>query len=252
MRTRDDRADPLESLRRLEDAAPPAGAQERVLALLSASSFGAVVGGGALGGNSPLGGAAAAVTGRSLRQLARRFATWSLLPLVAGIVIGANGRALLGSERARQASAPPTATAAPRALPTAAAVPQTSAPLPSPTAEIAASGVVDPPSPSDKLVLAPKPISDDSLASERAVLDRARQKLAVSEPEHALQFLEQHARRYPNGKLAEEREAMLINVLVSLGRVEQAKARGAAFTKRFPASLMLISVKAALAANQPE
>ena len=247
MSTRDDRADPLEILRRVEDTSPPAGAQERVLASLSVSAFSAAIGGG-----GPLGGGATAVAGRSLRQLARRFATWSLLPLAAGIVIGANGRALLGSERARGASAPATATAAPHALPAAAVVLPTFGPLPSPTVGGAASGVVDPLSPSDKLVSSPKPISDDSLASERAVLDRARQKLAVSEPEHALQFLEQHAGRYPNGKLAEEREAMLINVLVSLGRAEQAKARGAAFTKRFPASLMLLSVKAALAANQPE
>ncbi|HET7544846.1 MAG TPA: hypothetical protein VFK05_33495 [Polyangiaceae bacterium] len=250
MSARDDGLDPLELLRRAEDATPPVGAQERILARLSASSFGAAAGGGVLAGSAPGGGAAVVVSG-SLRQLARRFATWSLLPLAAGIVIGVNGEALLGREHARRAP-PSSATAAgipstPAPLPAATVAPLTSALPPSLAVESAASGVA-PPNPSSKL--APQDSrSGDSLAQERALLDRARQKLSVSEPEHALQFLEQHARRYPNGRLSEEREAMLINVLVSLGDVERAQARGAAFAKRYPTSLMRTAVKAALAAH---
>ena len=237
MSAHDYSADPLESLRRAEDSAPPPGAQERVLALLSASSFGASLAGGAL--CSP----PAGFTAGALRQLAQRFAAWSLLPLAAGVIIGASGQALLSTKRAQQAS-PPAATVALLA----------SALPPQPRAESASSSVSVAPvaaSNSAATSLAKVP-TGDVLSQERAVLDRARQKLAVGEPEHALQFLEQHARRYPNGKLTEEREAMLINVLVSIGRAEQAKAHGAAFSKRFPSSLMLSSVKAALADHSPD
>ena len=252
MTAREDQTDPIEILRRVADSAPPSGAQERVLALLSASSFGAAVGGGVLAGNS-LGGAAAAVAGRSLRQLARRFLTWSLLPLATGIVIGVNGQALLGAGPARppSSSLPAAAVAVTSTQrPDAAAALQPSAQPPDLGVEGAASDAHASPSSSSKAAL--KPFSSDSLARERAVLDRARQKLAVSEPEQALQFLEQHRLAYPNGNLTEEREAMLINVLVTLGHVERAKARGAAFAKRFPSSMMLSSVKAALAANPTE
>lgn len=61
-------------------------------------------------------------------------------------------------------------------------------------------------------------------------------------------FLQQHAQRFTQGELVEEREAMWINVLVRLGRKEEAKARGEAFQTRFPKSLMGSSVRAALSA----
>lgn len=252
MTVRDDQTDPIDILRRIADSAPPSGAQERVLALLSANSFGAAVGGSMLAGNT-LGGAAAVVAGRSLRQLALRFLTWSLLPLATGIVIGVNGQALLGAGPPRQASSslPAVAVAVTSAQrPDPATALQQSAQPPSLGVEGTASAAHASPSPSSTAAL--KPFSSDTLARERAVLDRARQKLAVSEPEQALQFLEQHRLAYPNGKLTEEREAMLINVLVTLGQGERAKARGAAFAKRFPSSMMLSSVKAALAANATE
>lgn len=237
MSARDYSADPLELLRRTEDCAPPAGAEERVRALFLASTSGAAL------GLSALGGPVAELAAGTFRQLARRFAAWSLLPLAAGVVIGASGHALLSSKRAAQASSvAPKAALVPSAwAPNFAAASVSNA---SSVAPLTASSV-EAPSPA-------KSPAGGTLAEERAVLDRARQKLAAADPERALSFLEQHARKYPNGKLSEEREAMLINVLVSLGRTEQAKARGAAFRKRFPKSLMQASVKAALAANSSD
>jgi hypothetical protein len=237
-----DRSDPLDLLRRAEDVTPPAGARERVAALLLTGSSGAAVGLGALSSSAPSLGSSVA------QRLLRRFAGWSLLPLAAGIVIGASGEGLPNFKRDRRDPPPP-----PQVLSV------TSALLPSSSAGSASAPVaVDTTGPSAGTVAAPVPSSTSksngsaALAQERAVLDRARQKLASDEAGDALQLLEQHAHSYPNGKLTEEREAMMVNVLVSLGRTEQAKARGESFQTRFPKSLMLSSVKAALAANSAQ
>jgi hypothetical protein len=70
--------------------------------------------------------------------------------------------------------------------------------------------------------------------------------LASDEPARALVFLDEHAQRFARGLLSEEREAMRINVLVQLGRTDEAKTRGEAFAARFPNSIMGSSVRAAL------
>jgi hypothetical protein len=95
------------------------------------------------------------------------------------------------------------------------------------------------------------------LSQERAILDRARAKMSRGEPNEALSLLGDHEREHARGSLIEEREAMAINALVQLGRYREAEQRGAAFMARFPASLVLPSVQAALAnvpgerANEP-
>jgi hypothetical protein len=89
-------------------------------------------------------------------------------------------------------------------------------------------------------------VTKSTLTAERNVLDKARRQLAWDEPGKALAFLEEHARQFPRGQLSEEREVMLINVLALLGRSPEAKARGEAFLKRFPNSLMGQNVRAAL------
>jgi hypothetical protein len=89
-----------------------------------------------------------------------------------------------------------------------------------------------------------------TLVDERVLLDRARRQLASDEPARALVFLEQHARRFARGELTEEREAMRINVLVQLGRKDEAKVGGDAFAARFPNSIMGASVRSALKAAE--
>ena len=86
-----------------------------------------------------------------------------------------------------------------------------------------------------------------ALSVERALLDRARARMASGASDAALDSLNQHAQRFPRGLLTEEREAMAVNVLVSLGRSAEARARGRAFRERFPSSLVQRSVDAALA-----
>jgi len=51
-----------------------------------------------------------------------------------------------------------------------------------------------------------------------------------------------------SSSFAEEREALAINVLVTLGRYEEARERSARFLQRYPESLLRGSVEAAVAA----
>ena len=90
------------------------------------------------------------------------------------------------------------------------------------------------------------------LSNERRLLDQARKSMSEGNWQKAREVLERHGQVYPQGALIEEREAMLVNALVSLGYYEQAKRRGAAFRARFPESLVLPSVNAALGAIPQE
>jgi hypothetical protein len=229
MTRRDFPSDPLHLLRESQDIAPPEGAEERVgLRLANLAVAGATA--NAAGILQP--------TGRpSWRGLGRRFLRWSVAPLGIGIAIGAGGQALLGSTGPQSLKpslpalpAPPTASAAPVAAEEPIAPRMDASAMPGvPSAE--------PPR--------------STLVEERLLLDRARQQLASEEPARALVFLEQHAKRFARGELTEEREAMRINVLVQLGRSEEAKTRGAAFATRFPNSIMGASVRSALKAAEP-
>jgi hypothetical protein len=231
-------SDPLNLLREGAEVAPPEGAALRVAARL-AKSVGApgAAGVGVLAGASSEWRELAPAGVAGVKALAQRFVRWSLLPLAAGIALGAGGQAWFDSAQLHpQPSLPVTSARA--------AEPLAPARLPE---------LVEEPPP----VLSAEPAPSASparstLADERSLLDRARRQLASDEPARALTFLEQHARRYSRGELTEEREAMWVNVLALLGRKEQAKARGEAFQTRFPNSLMGASVRAALRAADTE
>ena len=98
------------------------------------------------------------------------------------------------------------------------------------------------------LVPAPaEPSGDDlSLSVERELLDQARRALVRGDPIGALASLNQHGVRYPDSQLAEEREALTIQALLRAGRVGDARFRGEAFRRRFPSSLLLPALDAAL------
>jgi hypothetical protein len=66
-----------------------------------------------------------------------------------------------------------------------------------------------------------------SLFAERKLLDDARAALTAEEPERALALLTEHASRFARPQLAEEREAIAVQALASLGRYEEARARAA-------------------------
>lgn len=86
------------------------------------------------------------------------------------------------------------------------------------------------------------PSSDRLLAEERAIVEMGRTALARGESALALKHCQDHAKRFPGGQLAEEREVLWIRALVAAGRTADAKTRAASFQKRFPHSLLTGSV----------
>jgi hypothetical protein len=79
--------------------------------------------------------------------------------------------------------------------------------------------------------------------SEGALLLRARQEIG-SDPTGALALTEEHARRFPAGTLAPEREVLAIEALAALGRTPEARARLGAFRDRYPQSPHLARLEA--------
>ena len=104
------------------------------------------------------------------------------------------------------------------------------APAPPEPGPTASSDPVPVPSPEATGVRRPAPSAartqsaDDSLAAELALVGRGRSALA-SDPAAALQDLDEHARRYPNGQLAIERELLALDALERLGRRAEARRR---------------------------
>ncbi len=79
---------------------------------------------------------------------------------------------------------------------------------------------------------------EDALARELALVERAQAQLAV-DPAAALSACEAHAAQFPEGLLAQEREAAAIQAFAALGRREEAQARLGAFAERWPRSAHL-------------
>ncbi len=224
-----------------EDAAalaPPAGAKERVqrrvaftlglgagfvaaTAVSSTAAAASVASAGAAVGSGTAGSAATGLAGTLLAKKAL------VLGVAAAVGIGGGTAVVLEvrSERARSraaAVAPPARApvARPQALPT---------PEPPPA---------EPP--------AVEPMAPDTLGEERALLDRARADIASGSLSAADSLLVRHAREFPAGQLAEEREALVIRLLVREGRIGEARARAARFRQAHPRSIQLPGIADAL------
>ncbi len=90
------------------------------------------------------------------------------------------------------------------------------------------------------------PSMDSSLAAERALIAQARSALQRRAPEDALVALRSHATEFPAGHLAEEREALRVQALVATGYRAAAERAAAEFERKYPQSLMMPAVQAAL------
>ena len=124
----------------------------------------------------------------------------------------------------------PSSPPAPPIVPTVAPLELPSSPLPAPEVRPA-------PTPSS---------SGEALTAERLLIDDARTKLTSGDPNAALARLQDHARRFPGGRLEEEREALTVEALVQSGRYEAARARAAKLRARWPDSLFLPAVDATI------
>lgn len=250
----------------------PPEVQARLLRRLTASLPGGGQGGGQGGGGASLGpragrpapgwGATAILGvgtfGLGLLTGAALHARWSrpsLTPSAASAV--AEGRQPPGSGPPAPAAARPPAAAAP-----AAAVPVAAAPLKAPLGKVApasaarAAAAAAPAAPaigraaseSSNPPISPTTGRDFDLAAESALIERARAALLREQTAASLEALQQHQQRFAQGRLSEERESLWIQALVNTGQASAARARAAQFRQRFPQSLLLPVVDAALGA----
>jgi len=83
----------------------------------------------------------------------------------------------------------------------------------------------------------------DSDREELRLLRLARSAVARQEFGAALGLLTEHARRFKDGRLAEEREALRVRALAGLGRTDEARRTAERFQARFPRSVLLPAVR---------
>ena len=98
---------------------------------------------------------------------------------------------------------------------------------PVPTASAAASAAA--------LAVAP-PTPPPPAEAEGTMLARAHDALLHGAPDRALAIANEHAKAYPHGALAQERDAIAIEALVAAGRKPEAQKKAAAFMAAYPGS----------------
>lgn len=139
----------------------------------------------------------------------------------------------------RQPSSPPVPPLAP--LPQAFIMEQPTSAPPDLVPPSPAPRVLPPPGPAPAM-----PGDDVSLGVERQLLDRGRLSLVRGDAVGALADLDEHRRRYPESQLSEVREALTVQALLRSGRVAEARSHEAEFRRRYPSSLLLPALDAAL------
>ena len=82
----------------------------------------------------------------------------------------------------------------------------------------------------------------DAARAELRLLRQARAAVARGDYAAALSPIAEHARRFKDGRLAEEREALRVKALAGLGRTDEARRAARAFRARFPRSVLLPAV----------
>jgi hypothetical protein len=165
--------------------------------------------------------------------------------VAAGICIlgGAVGAA---AYQIRARLTPPPAPAISR--PAAPAKVAVSAPPPAPVTDDARDEAPDvAPSPPARATLS----KADAARAELHLLRQARSAVARGDYAAALTPIAEHAHRFKDGRLAEEREALRVKSLAGLGRTDEARRAAKAFRARFPRSVLLPAVSQMPAASEP-
>ncbi len=107
----------------------------------------------------------------------------------------------------------------------------------------------EPPPPPPVVAKAPPVAKETARAPielERLLVEQATAALGRGKGEDALAACGEHARRFPSGQLAEEREIVAIRALMLLGRRAEAETRAAEFRAKFPESLLIDVVNEAV------
>ncbi|HYQ41642.1 MAG TPA: hypothetical protein VER11_06735 [Polyangiaceae bacterium] len=144
-------------------------------------------------------------------------------PFVTSGVIGAG---LVGGAIFLATRSPPVVASAPPAVVSAVAV--SSAASPAPVVELPVPQAPEVPkalgpASSERPAVASARPAEDRLAQEVALLARATSSLHAGRPADALKTLDEYQRRFPNGKLTEERRAARAQALCALGRQGEAE-----------------------------
>ena len=161
------------------------------------------------------------------------------------VLVGAVGA--VAALRNRAAHTPPTALS-PSAPPSALS-PSALSPSAAPSATVqdafADPPMVTAPTAASAMPTHPARATGDAapFAAELELLARAQTAYTHRDFSHALVLVAEHARRFPNGHLAEEREALRVRSLQGSGRSDEARRAAAAFALRFPRSVLLPRVE---------
>lgn len=222
----------LESLLRFRRAARqlPDDVRARVLARSRAFVFTLKSGRRAISRTAPFGGPRPSAAPISRRGGLRRWAVAAALAILAGAA-GA-----VAALRGRAASAPPPGA------------PESSVSFPADVREETAPGPATvglTPAILHKKTnrrLTPPARGADSFA-EVALLQHAHLAYARGDFRSALALVAEHARRFPEGPLAEECEALRVESLLAAGHDLEAKRAGASFAARFPRSVLLPGIE---------
>ncbi|WP_394834881.1 hypothetical protein LVJ94_51125 [Pendulispora rubella] len=221
-------------LARAEAPEPPSGLEDRIWSQVS-TGFG-VPDGGAPNSPPPPPSALHAALGK-----------WGVLSTIAALAVGGAGGAIVRGAI--------DAPAAPANVASAVVVPEppvTSAPTAaSPVSESPAAPTnredAGPPPIVAKPASGPKPARRDvDLAEEQSLLETARSAILRRDPVLALAPLREHAQRFPRGHLIEERDGLWVQALANAGETAAARTKAAEFRRRYPQSLLLPAVEAAV------
>jgi hypothetical protein len=219
------------------EIAPPPGSKERVqrrvavtlglgAGFLAATAGGSSAAAAGLGGAGAAGGAGAtgggtatAASGIAGTLLAKKLL---LMGVVAAVGVGGGTAAYLEVRSERAPSRAPVVSPTP-------APPPVARPVATPAPEAS-----------------PAEVPVQTLGEEREVLDRARQDISRGLLADAAALLDRHAAQFPSGQLAEEREALVIRLLVREGREREARSRAERFRRLHPRSIQLPGIDEAL------
>jgi outer membrane protein assembly factor BamD (BamD/ComL family) len=86
-------------------------------------------------------------------------------------------------------------------------------------------------------------------ATEGALIQRASAALAAGRPAEAIKLAQSHAKKYPRGRMGQERDVILIQAFVLAGQHEKATELADRFRRASPASPFLPTIDAALGAR---
>ena len=94
------------------------------------------------------------------------------------------------------------------------------------------------------------PAREEEVGAELALIDAAQRSLAQHDPSRALELIEEHRRRFPSGRLVEERAAAHILALCDLHRDSEARAEAATFLRDRPKSPQIPSIQRSCAGSE--